>query len=101
MSQSLAGASIGHAWALHREGKNDEAAREFERVGGNEVQELDALYGMGLAQRSSGDLAGATRTFQACLDRLTTTGKSINHNRYEILVRMVNQRLEELQVVAR
>lgn len=68
---------IGEAWRLHRSSDYKSATAEFERilgeleVGGGKPSKdnlnllaIDAYYGLGLAQRSSGDSAQASASFQ-------------------------------------
>jgi|SRR5664279_4039580 len=89
---------LGSAWALHRKGQNDEAAREFDALLVLSANNMDALYGLGLAQRSSGHLEAAQESFEKCLAGLDNARvEKPREDRYQMLQRMAKQRLEELK----
>ncbi|MEO8396110.1 MAG: hypothetical protein ABI700_24160 [Chloroflexota bacterium] len=89
---------LGSAWALHRKGQNDDAIREFNGLLQLSANNLDALYGLGLSQRSSGKLEAAQESFQKCL---TGVDAAIQENpredRFQMLDRMARQRLDEVK----
>jgi tetratricopeptide (TPR) repeat protein len=58
---------IGEAWRLHREGRSQDAIVEFERIVKENGDNVDAYYGLGLAQRSTGRHAAAKSTFEQAL----------------------------------
>ena len=102
---------IGEAWQMHRNGNNAGAIEIFEDIIRSSPEELDALYGLGLAQRSDGNDESATESFNKALtiakDRLAELdgGKEVAQNlldseeddRLLMLSRMISQRLEELE----
>lgn len=58
---------IGEAWRMHCEGRNEDAIIEFERILREFGDNVDAHYGLGLAQRATGRLAAAKATFEQTL----------------------------------
>jgi Flp pilus assembly protein TadD len=87
---------LGSAWALHRKGQNDDAIREFTALLQLSANNMDALYGLGLAQRSSGKLDAARTSFSQCLEAIGTALKEQpREDRYQMLNRMAKQRLDE------
>ncbi len=66
MAQDLA-ARIGEAWRMHREGRNDDAIAEFERILKEDSDNVDAYYGLGLAQRARGNQPAAKSAFEQAL----------------------------------
>ncbi len=66
MAQEVA-ARIGEAWRMHREGRNEDAIVEFERILKENADNVDAHYGLGLAQRATGRQAAAKSTFEQAL----------------------------------
>jgi tetratricopeptide (TPR) repeat protein len=97
MAQNENAEKIGAAWALHRQGKNDKAIEAFYAVARADSNSYDALYGLGLAQRAAGMKDGAVKSFQ---DSLSIVNKLLmthpGEDRYEIMQRMISQRLAEL-----
>jgi len=108
---------IGEAWKQHRMGNNESAIDIFRDILSKHPGELDALYGLGLAQRAKGDVDGAVESFNKAM-QLTKEGlnkmdsaagfgsegasndlNSDEDDRYLMLQRMISQRLEELEVV--
>jgi Flp pilus assembly protein TadD len=89
---------LGSAWALHRKGQNDDAIREFSSLLQLSANNMDALYGLGLAQRSSGKLDDARTSFSRCVEAIGTALKEEpREDRYQMLNRMARQRLDELK----
>ncbi|MBC7870034.1 MAG: tetratricopeptide repeat protein [Chitinophagaceae bacterium] len=110
MSQQNLTSQIGQAWNYHRQGNNREAIAEFEKVVKTAPDSVDALYGLGLSQRSAGDKTSAIETFRKAYILAKTTLadlrannvgnnlQSIEDDRFMMLVRMTGQRLAELGV---
>lgn len=104
---------IGEAWKQHRAGNNDGAVDIFRDILSKHPGEIDALYGLGLAQRAKGDADGAVESFNKAM-RLAKDGldesqnaagpgiandlKSDEDDRFLMLQSMISQRLEELDV---
>lgn len=88
---------LGRAWALHRKGQNDEAIREFSTLLQQSANNIDALYGLGLAQRNAGRQSAAEEAFTTCLTQIgAALAEHPNEDRYEMLQKMTRQRLDEL-----
>lgn len=87
---------LGKGWAKHRNGHNEEAIEIFTAILQQEPHQINALYGLGLAQRSKGDLQSAIDSFQRCLADVNA-GLTANpgEDHFEMLQRMVEQRLSE------
>lgn len=97
MAQNEHEDAIARAWALHREGRQNDAINAFETVTKRAPDNIDALYGLGLAQRAAGDKEGARATFQQCFALLTAALEGApGTDRFEMLQRMVEQRIEEI-----
>jgi len=89
---------LGSAWALHRKGQNDDAIREFNGLLQLSTNNIDALYGLALSQRSAGKLNDAQQSFQNCLEAIGTALKDHpKEDRYQMLNRMAKQRLDEIK----
>ncbi|GAB5490266.1 MAG: hypothetical protein Phog2KO_04810 [Phototrophicaceae bacterium] len=98
---------VADAWKQHRLGNNDSAIQSFREVLNSNPGDIDALYGLGLAQRASGDGVNATETFNKALI-IAQEGLDINKgnndlntmedDRFLMLHQMISQRLEELEV---
>lgn len=58
---------IGEAWRMHREGRSEDAIVEFERILKENPENVDAHYGLGLAQRSTGRQSAAKSSFEQAL----------------------------------
>jgi tetratricopeptide (TPR) repeat protein len=108
---------VGEAWKQHRMGNNDSALDIFRDILSKRPGHLDALYGLGLAQRAKGDVDGAAESFNKALnlanealnavdktsivDGMTSGANDLNtyeDDRFLMLQRMISQRLEELEV---
>lgn len=108
MSSDTIDTMIGHAWRFEREGQADTAIAEFERILKIDANNIDANYGMGMAQKRAGKNAIASQHFQKALElveqaadkRRTTRGANEamtnEDDRYMMLSRMIKQRLSEL-----
>jgi tetratricopeptide (TPR) repeat protein len=107
---------IGRAWGFLREGQPDMAIKEFEKILQNEPDNIDANYGMGLAQRGTGQHQAAIKHFQHGLeivDQNDSAGRiareaaandfqterikpnTAEDDRFMMLTRMLKQRLAE------
>ena len=111
---------ISNAWRLHREGNSDAAIDGFQAVLTGDAHNIDALYGVGLAYRASGQKDRAVESFSAAQSPLDSwekdrvdaskSGESEDGplvltdpiagegDYYIILSRMIRQRLAELGV---
>ncbi len=89
---------LGSAWALHRKGQNDEAIGEFNKLLQLSANNIDGMYGLGLAQRSAGSTEAARATFEKCIATIKTAlAEHPGEDRYEMLSRMAKQRLDEVK----
>lgn len=102
---------VGQAWHHHREGRNDAAIAEFQTILKQNPSDIDANYGLGLAQKQAGHNEAARASFQTTL-RLVEEArvaysaargehgdsniKTPEDDRFQMLSRMVSQRLSEL-----
>lgn len=68
MSNENIAAQIGKAWRYEREGKTQEAISEYERILKQNGDDIDANFGMGLAQRAAGHKDRAVEFFQRAAD---------------------------------
>ncbi|MGB7341718.1 MAG: tetratricopeptide repeat protein [Phototrophicaceae bacterium] len=109
---------VGEAWKQHRMGNNSGAIEIFQDILSQRPGHLDALYGLGLAQRAEGKLDLATETFNKAaqlnaeaLAALETQSVVDGHkgnndldtyedDRFMMLSRMISQRLEEIEAAA-
>ncbi len=113
--QSSTSEKVGQAWNHYREGRADAAAKEFEAILRQNPEDIDASYGLGLAQKATGQLELASKTFETTLEFVNTAKleyestrqvqleennvKTPEDDRFMMLDRMVRQRLAEVQVV--
>jgi tetratricopeptide (TPR) repeat protein len=103
---------IGDAWHHHREGRFNEAMQEFEAILKANPDNVDARYGLGLAQRAAGHPDAALKSFQQTLELVEKAQrarageqeqdhedniKTPEDDRNMMLSRMINQRLSELK----
>ncbi len=98
MSEQL-NAAISEAWKAHRAGHQDDAIKRFNDVLSEDPKNLDALYGMGLAQRAVDDPLGAKATFSKLQKLLTELMEAEDggRSRYQMTARMVKQQLSMLE----
>ncbi|MBK9121987.1 MAG: tetratricopeptide repeat protein [Chloroflexi bacterium] len=98
---------IGDGWAQASRGEYSAAISTFNDIIRSDNTNIDGYYGLGMAQRASGDKAGAKASFEkaktlseqmlaeirhgATSNDLTTT----RDDRYMMLIRMLQQRLAE------
>ncbi len=97
---------VGHAWGLQRSGNADAAIKEYEAILQKDPDNIDANYGMGLAQRLAGNNENAVKFFRHSAELVDAGAKARNHtpgernlpedDRYLMLGRMLQQRLAEL-----
>jgi cytochrome c-type biogenesis protein CcmH/NrfG len=88
---------LGKAWTSHRGGQQEAAIREFEAILNVDSEQIDALYGLGLAQRANGDREAAATTWQKSLALVKAKLTELpGDDHFEMLERMTNQRLHEL-----
>ena len=105
---------IGQAWRLHREGDNSGAIRMFDSILSGNPENVDALYGLGLAYKAMNDHRAAADAFRQALDNteralsaVQITSHAEGHlgdndldtdfdDRYMMLTRMLKQRLEDV-----
>lgn len=109
MSSEPVEAMIGTAWRHEREGQAETAIAEFERVLKMDGNSIDGHYGMAMALRRAGKTEQAIASFQKALQLVESVhekrfGKStsnehgtIEDDRHMMLIRMIKQRLAELQ----
>lgn len=109
-NQNSTAERVGQAWHHHREGRNDASIAEFEAILKQHPRDIDALYGLGLAQKSAGRQEAAVEAFKHALQLVEETRaihlssrresetsiKTPEDDRFTILIRMVQQRLAEL-----
>lgn len=107
---------VGQAWANLRSGQSDQAVSLFDGIIQNNPQNVDAYYGLGLAQKALGNKQRSIEAFQQAYDlaqdhlaelrkeesqesgpRLGVANnlKSVEDDRYMMLIRMLSQRLQE------
>lgn len=110
---STVDAQVGQAWDLLRQGKPQEAINSFEKVLQSIPNNVDAHYGLGLAQRASGQNADALETFEKASeiaaqmleairsqvggDDAANSLETTEDDRYMMLSRMLQQRVAELK----
>jgi hypothetical protein len=89
---------LGRAWGLHRQGQNDTAIHEFSGLLQTSANNVDALYGLALSQRSAGQVEVALATFERCLIQIGEARQAHpREDRYQMLHKMTRQRIDELK----
>lgn len=110
MSNDTLAEQIGQAWRYQRDGKADAAIAEYERLLRQDPDDIDANYGMALAQRTAGKYEAAIKYFQhtqAMVEAALTarrqaagdvphTANTPEDDRLTMLSRMLKQRLAEI-----
>lgn len=97
MQQDAYGAQLGQAWGLLRQGSASAAADGFQQILKAAPDHLDALFGLGLAQKVGGQASSAQTNFEKCLELVRTGRKAEpNNDRFLMLERIVQQRLKEI-----
>ena len=105
--------SVSSAWRFQREHQAATAVTEYEKILKQDANNIDALYGLGLALRDSGRKEDATAKFQQVLELVTAAAaarkpapagdeevrvaNTAEDDRYMMLSRMIKQRLAELK----
>ncbi len=101
MFNSNVSSALGKAWAFHRNGQNDQALGEFQKLLSQNGDDLDALYGSGLAQKALGKTDAARQSFQKAID---AAGKGLSekpgNDRFMMMRRMAQQRINEVSKAA-
>lgn len=90
--------ALARAWANHRDGRNEAAVTEFDRILRDAPNDIDANYGLGLVQRSLGRYEQAIASFEKAK---SLVAKSLEAepgvDRWEMLLRQCDQRISEVQ----
>ena len=90
---------LGTAWAAHRLGNQDAAITSFQQILKSSPNQIDALYGLGLAQRNIGQWEAAAASFKKCGELVDNVlAENPHEDRYMMLKRMVSQRLSEMDL---
>ncbi len=99
MQQDAYGAQLGQAWGQLRQGSAKSAADAFEQIIKSAPDHLDALFGLALAHKASGQSASAQTHLEKCL-ALARAGRTAEptNDRFMMLERIIQQRLKELGV---
>lgn len=99
---------IGEAWSYHRQGDQKAAIDIFKDVIQKNPKDVDANYGLGLAYRANQQNDEAVKAFQVSYDEASRRLKELRgdeqtnnldtyeDDRYMMLLRMLTQRLTEL-----
>jgi tetratricopeptide (TPR) repeat protein len=96
MAQNEQADAIARAWHLHREGRQNDAIKGFEAVLKAVPDHIDANYGLGLAQRAGGAKESALESFKSAARLVSREMETNPVSRYQMLQRMVQQRINEL-----
>jgi tetratricopeptide (TPR) repeat protein len=117
MSGESIAEQIGRAWRYEREGQPDNAIAEYERILKLDSNNIDAYFGLGLAQRVAGKLDEALASFRKSLELVETADRNNraardtssaqtaaervqakeHDDRYMMLRRMLTQRIAETE----
>jgi tetratricopeptide (TPR) repeat protein len=90
-------ARIGSAWIAFRAGQFDAAANAFEAIAAEDSSSIDAQFGLGLVRRAQNNRGTAIAHFQQARTLIARAlAENPGSDRYEILQRMVEQRLTEM-----
>lgn len=84
---------IGRAWRSHSVGRDDSAIEEFRKLLASNPDDIDTLYGLGMALRGSGQQQEAVEVFSKILELLKAQSAKdeADMNRLEMLKRMAQQ----------
>lgn len=114
MSAMPTAEKIGQAWRLHRDGDSRGAIYMFSSIVAANPANVDAHYGLGLAHKALGEFDAAAASFQTALDNTEQALAAVQtathveghlgdndldsnfDDRYMMLTRMLNQRLEDV-----
>ncbi|MBN2469925.1 MAG: tetratricopeptide repeat protein [Anaerolineae bacterium] len=88
--------AIGRAWRSHNVGRDDSAIEEFRKLLAESPDDLDLLYGLGMALRGAGQQQEAVEVFTRILESLKkqTAQSEDEGNRLEMLRRMTQQQID-------
>ena len=104
MSENPIDHEIGEAWKAHRQGFHDTAIQQFREILDKEPENLDALYGLGLAEKAAGNDGEAREVFlhlQAQIEDISSEEESSGHpGKYFMLANMVKQQIRQLDLEA-
>lgn len=101
MPETTYAAELGRAWAHQRAKRYQQAADEFKAILLSAPTHIDALYGLALAQRGLQQIAEAEATWEQCSALVAQAlEQNPGDDRYEMLQRLIEQRLAELRLVA-
>jgi tetratricopeptide (TPR) repeat protein len=90
---------LGHAWTLHRTNHNEQAIDEFNQIVRGASEDIDALYGLALSQRTEHLPDAAKQSFERCLALVNQAlAENPGRDRYQMLQRFIHQRLAEMGV---
>lgn len=108
MSKEEISQKIGDGWALQSKGDAQGAVQAFQNIIGQDVDQVDAYYGLGLSLRIAGDKVAAKAAFEKALliseRELAALRGSRGKNelgtsrddRFMMLIRMLEQRISEV-----
>ncbi|MCI0710514.1 MAG: tetratricopeptide repeat protein [Chloroflexi bacterium] len=100
MSDNPIDHEIGEAWKAHRQGFHDTAIQQFREILDRDPENLDALYGLGLAEKAAGNNGEAKEIFlhvQARIDGVSAEEEAAGApGRYFMLANMVKQQINQL-----
>ena len=100
MAVDHANSPLGRAWAFHRDGRNDAARTEFERILQAAPDDMDANFGYGLVLRAMGKYEDAIAAFEKVKTLLVPAlAQEPSHDRLQMLSRMTDQRIAEVRSV--
>src|SRR5687767_10119669 len=102
MAVDHANSPLGRAWAFHRDGRNDAALTEFERLRQELPDDIDVNFGLGLVQRALGQYEQSVASFEK-VKVLVVAGlaQTPNDDRLQMLSRMTEQRIAEVRSVSK
>jgi len=97
-AQSELSTALSRAWALQSTGNFGESVTQFENLTSKYPEDLDVMYGLGLAQKRAGQIDKARTTFTKLAEIVEERRAANNEgsDRFQMLARMIQQRLNEL-----
>ena len=91
---------LAQAWANHRDGRNEAAVTEFDRILRDAPNDIDANYGLGLVQRSLGRYDQAIASFEKVKSLVAKALEAEpGLDRWEMLQRQCDQRIAEARIL--
>lgn len=100
MSDNPIDHEIGEAWKAHRQGFHDTAVQQFREILDRDPENLDALYGLGLAVKAAGNEGEAKEIFlhlQTQIEGVSAEEEATGApGRYFMLANMVKQQIHQL-----